>query len=483
MQIPPTSELRILQGINLDKSYTNTLYFSNETEQSLYFDSKAKYRINDFLYLRETGEIRVGHSVAELIDCNYIMYRNVNFENKWFYAFITDIQYLNNRTTIVSFEIDVIQTWLFNYNLKESYVEREQSNSLYSLENISYGDIICSSVTTTGLFNSYGINVFASESFGSLYEPRYHSGLYEGTFSRFYNQSNFNNLKDVLLAASSKPEAIVSLVVMPEEFYSTDNIDPVLKVIYIDKPTNINGYTPRHQKLLRYPYNYLTVDCGNNSAVYRYEWFNSSSCGFFMYGTTTTNPQIMLVPSQYNGASGNNYSEKLVMEGFPQISFNASSYQQWLARNGATTGLGLASSIVGGIGMVAGGSVLGGLSSIAMNTASTMNEIARAQSIPDQNRGNNNGAIDVATKTKDFYFKRMQITREYAVMLDDYFDRYGYACNKLKVPDISSSAHNFVKTQNCTITGSVPNNDLKTIKDIFNSGITFWKNNDNIGNY
>lgn len=483
MTVSPNSEVRLLQGVNLDNSYTNTLYFASIEEQSNFFDSKAKYRGIKYTYLREKESIRVNKNIKELLPCNYLMFRNTSFENKWFYGFIIEMEYLNNETTVISYEIDVMQTWFFEMNLKESYVEREQNNSLYALENVSYGNIVCSSIEKTGFFNEYGINVFASESFGSLYEPRFHSGLYEGAFSRFYNASNFNHLKEFLNSANSKPEAILALVVMPSEFYSTDNKDPILKVFYVDKPTTIGGYTPRHSKLLMYPYNYLTVDCGNNSAIYRYEWFNSSSCGFFLYGSSTTNPQIMLVPNQYNGTAGNNYSEKLVMEGFPQISFNASSYQQWIARNGLTTGLGLASSVVGGAAMGMSGNIVGGIASIAMSTASTMNEISKAQSMPDQNRGNNNGAIDVATKTKDFYFKKMQITPEYAKMLDDYFDRFGYACNRLKIPSISGGSHNYVKTSECTITGNILGNDLKTIKECFNKGITFWRNNDNIGNY
>ena len=42
---------------------------------------------------------------------------------------------------------------------------------------------------------------------------------------------------------------------------------------------------------------------------------------------------------------------------------------------------------------------------------------------------------------------------------------------------------NYVKTIDCSISGSVPSDDEKTICNIFDKGITFWKNGNEIGNY
>jgi hypothetical protein len=61
---------------------------------------------------------------------------------------------------------------------------------------------------------------------------------------------------------------------------------------------------------------------------------------------------------------------------------------------------------------------------------------------------------------------------------------YGYATHRVKVPNRSSRPYwNYVKTIGCVITGSVPADDIKQICDIYNAGITFWKNGNNVGNY
>ena len=61
---------------------------------------------------------------------------------------------------------------------------------------------------------------------------------------------------------------------------------------------------------------------------------------------------------------------------------------------------------------------------------------------------------------------------------------YGYKVNSLKGPNINTRPNwNYIKTIGCVATGSVPSDDRKKIKKIFDNGITFWKNGSYIGNY
>jgi len=54
-------------------------------------------------------------------DCNYLCFQNGGFGNKWLYAFISDILYINENCTAITFEIDVMQTWLFDFEIKKSF--------------------------------------------------------------------------------------------------------------------------------------------------------------------------------------------------------------------------------------------------------------------------------------------------------------------------------------------------------------------------
>ena len=53
------------------------------------------------------------------------MYRNSSYGNKWFYAYITDMKYINDNLTAISIKTDVYQTWCFDLTFKSSFVERE----------------------------------------------------------------------------------------------------------------------------------------------------------------------------------------------------------------------------------------------------------------------------------------------------------------------------------------------------------------------
>ena len=74
--------------------------------------------------------------------------------------------------------------------------------------------------------------------------------------------------------------------------------------------------------------------------------------------------------------------------------------------------------------------------------------------------------------------------REYAIIIDDFFSKYGYGVKRLKIPNTHSRPHwNYVKTVDCTATGSIPADSMNHICEIHNKGITYWKNGNEIGNY
>ena len=82
-------------------------------------------------------------------------------------------------------------------------------------------------------------------------------------------------------------------------------------------------------------------------------------------------------------------------------------------------------------------------------------------------------------------FARKELIKyEYAKCIDDYFTMYGYKQNKLAVPNLHArSRFTYIKTSNCKISGGAPTSDITAIENIFNSGIRFWVNPADIGNY
>lgn len=139
--ITPNSTVRFHQNIVLDNTYDHTYYFSDRNAQETFFsyrdeinpqNSRVKITLNDYSYQRHTRDsIRVALPIENIVNCSYMSFKNTSFENKWFYAFITDMEYVNNNTTIVYYEIDVIQTYVFDndFEFKQCYIERQHTIS------------------------------------------------------------------------------------------------------------------------------------------------------------------------------------------------------------------------------------------------------------------------------------------------------------------------------------------------------------------
>lgn len=53
------------------------------------------------------------------------MYQNTSYSQKWFYAYIDNMRYVNDSMTEIRIITDVWQTWQFDIQIKESFVERE----------------------------------------------------------------------------------------------------------------------------------------------------------------------------------------------------------------------------------------------------------------------------------------------------------------------------------------------------------------------
>lgn len=130
MYIEPQTNIKILRDCPLDTTYDHTLWFYSANAQVSYFSGLTKYNMTNYSYQRvQKGVARVGIKADNLYDCNYMMFQNTAYGNKWFYAFITSVEYVNDVTSNISFEIDVMQTWLFDYSPDHCFVEREHAES------------------------------------------------------------------------------------------------------------------------------------------------------------------------------------------------------------------------------------------------------------------------------------------------------------------------------------------------------------------
>lgn len=485
----PISAVKICHNVPLDSTYKDTLEFSSVSNQIAYFTGKAKYSFNNLTPVRLQNALRLPTTSDNLYDCNYLMFQNTNFNNKWFYAFITSIDFINVNMCEVHFEIDVMQTWFFDIEIKPCFVEREHinddsigNNLIY--ENLELGDYKLNDFDGTNTLGNSSIVVAATtDSDGTKVAGGTYCGIYSGLyFSVFSNYSDVNTMIETL-TENNKSDAIVSIFQMPTSMIG--EIGSYAKSYEISKTknySNIDGYLPKNNKLFTHPFNFLYVtNLNGNSAEFHYEYFSTDTCTFTLAGDMSCNPQIILAPNSYKGVAVN-YNEKMVLDGYPQCAYSTDSFKAWLAQNGASTAVSVLGSAVS---TSFGVATLNPVATIAggLSIAGTMAKLSETASLPRQAHGSTGSSASFALGIKDFAFCHMTIRREYAEIIDSYFDMYGYATHKVKIPNITGRpSWNYVKTIDCKIIGSVPFDDMNKIRSIFDSGVTFW-HGDWVGDY
>lgn len=122
------TNIRIISGVPFQKDYKHTRWFDSLSQQTSYFLSKnVVHSVSDSAYQKVEGKfvIRANKHIDQLWNANYIMFQNADYNNKWFYAFVDRLEFINNGLTLVHFTIDVFQTWMFNIDFKPSFVARE----------------------------------------------------------------------------------------------------------------------------------------------------------------------------------------------------------------------------------------------------------------------------------------------------------------------------------------------------------------------
>lgn len=506
--MPNITTIKLLR-VNLENDYRDTIWWGSNQAQIDYFNSKAiaTFTHNDFTYQRKDGKIRFPAQYDDIMTCNYCMYKNSDYSNKWFYAFITDVEYINDGVTEITIETDVIQTWYFNTILRPCFIEREHTATDVVGENtvpekVETGEYICNNIIKETRFEDYYYVLQATESaLGFDWSATNYGGVFSAGGA--FVTDDPQELAQVVQAYSSagKAEAIFGCYIIPKSIIRNIGDDgifggmnsPVRLIQYINKPTKLNGYTPRNKKLLTYPYTFvnLTNNAGTTN-TYHYEKFSTSPCYFEINGVPTVGGSVKCSPRGYNGLPADTVDENegIMLGKFPTCSWSQDNYTNWLTQNALNIAFGYGASalqVIGGVASLNMGSA-GGVVGVTGGIGGVFSQIGewyQHKISPDTAQGNTNGGdINTCNKTNTFYFYEMSIKEEYAKIIDDYFDMFGYKVNRVKTP---SKAHRenwwYTKTVDCQIDGHMPQKDLEKIKECYNNGIRFWRNGDNIGNY
>lgn len=514
MLVSPNSTIKLYSGVPLDNSYENTLYFGSLSDQNSYFHSgRAKYSFQNNTYQRvNKNRLRINASIGGLYDCNYIAFQNRDFGDKWFYGFITAVEYVNNVTSEVEYEIDVMQTYLFDITMNWCFVEREHTASDAIGSNIepepisvgeytyqNYKKIVDNSGRT--LFEDCCICILMADTDGN-------STLIDGVLTGGKitcvqnNEAGVNHINTLLALYAENPDNIIAMYMCPKHLVNLSDTYKVLTNytsqifnVKVDKVTSdFDGYTPRNKKLYTYPYCYLKIDNNNGQSLcLRYEFFKDQQPVVNIEGSVLMPVQIVLRPEYYKGSGESSLSsESITLNSFPQCSWNIDSYNAWLAQNsipiainGVVAGANIGTNI--GIGLATGNAnaVMSGMNSGIQTVGNLLIQNYQASIKADECRGNISSAnVNVAKQKQTFYTMEAKVNKRDAMVIDDFFTRYGYAVNKVKKIEFKNRPHyTYIKTNSATAVGKCPADDTKKFCRILDKGITFWVNASEVGRY
>ena len=530
--ITPQSDVYLIK-VPLEIDNNNQLTFANASAQHTYFTSLPKKGYDDFTYIRKDGVLRIPAVMDDILSYNYVMYRNDAYSSKWFYAYITGMEYVNDSVTDVSIATDTFQTWQFDLTYKRTLVEREHVNDdtigKHTVsEGLNLGELMINSKTTlkpsnvvkdsnqNALTNDYMIVFQVTSHIEVLaYMPLMaYNYLYNNVFSGliYFGCASEAEARAVIqdFDSAGKSDEIVAIFMAPTQFFQgcTKHTLSNSRIVYtpasdqvtlhtlstltsettITRPTKLNGYTPKNNKCFTYPYSFMNVT--NNVGVevsFNYEDFSNNTPKFEIIGALGEGCSTKLIPKNYKGQSeAGEYG--IAGAKYPVCGWTSDYYTNWVTQNAVNQGISATTTLTSTLGSLATGTLAGGpLGAIIggfAGSVSMLNEAQRlyasnyqAQIHPDQAKGNTNTSDMIVGWGKYFTISCMSVRAEIAEQIDKYFSMFGYKVNEVKVPNVTGRRNwNFVKTVGCYIDADIPQDDLQQIKDMFNKGITFWHN-------
>ena len=307
-----------LKLVHTEFTDEHQLTFSSANTQKQFFDSLQGLEVNDFSYQRKDSTIRFEIEFEDVEKYNYCFYYNTDdLDPKYYYAYITNLEYKNDSLVEITIATDVFQTWQFDFIYKKSFVERKHvtddiAGNHTIAEPVATGEYI---VNTTDYYNYQDDLVYviqASEYAFNDTPPQGNTNAPATNFGGIYMSGyaficeTFSDFRDIIefYNTEGKISAIYNCYIVPKIFVNMNNVLPNYHHYYAGqlspmvynystpKLDTLCGYSPKNKKLLTYPYCYLLLSNNNGSqTILHYEKFteylDTHTCDFYITGVPT----------------------------------------------------------------------------------------------------------------------------------------------------------------------------------------------------
>lgn len=533
------SKIILARGIKVDREYSNVLSYTEQQMVNLCLSNQIS-QADDYSFIRQNrNSISTHFTYSQCLQANYIAFQNTDYSGKWFFAWIDDVIYKSNGTTEIQYTIDYWSTWFDYWQKKPCFVVREHVNDdtigLHTIpENLSVGEVTTESIDEYNGFSDCYIAVSTTyEPASSKYKDNEGNWQSVNTYpgARLYNGQVFG---DAVFLFDSIVQFIMFLEVVNTDTHTGDisNVYIVPKNLFdvasdliqhrgyysldaehsvpfdyytpkqkneierdskvISKTHNFNNITIKNNKCYTYPYNYLyiTNNVGNEN-ILKYEDFNTQDITFELEFAISVGCTGRMIPKNYKNINSN-YNESLIVAKFPTCSWSSDAYTNWLSQNAVNistqiTNMGVeTASSIGALATGNVGGAVSGLISTSNSVASLIGQFYQASLLPAIKQGTNNADINYLANKNKIQFYHMRAKNEYLEIIDNYFSRFGYKINTIKLPNITGRTHwNYVEISSTEEVGygDVPSNAMDAINNACRKGVTIWHNHTTLGDY
>ena len=434
--IQPSGTIEVMKNVPLSPEYNHTYYFDTPQQQYNYFTGKVFTAFNNQMYTRVSDGVCRVYGEAELLkECNYMRFNNhlpdaIGVNTKYYYAFITNVEYINHNVTEIRFVIDEIQTWFFETHFEKCFIERQHSTTDEIGDNIVPEPLNCDDYVVSGeqtvldlsdsvyvlMLGAHTLPKVTSEQ-SQLFTRTTFSGLYSGVkylyFStaddvrKFLNSCEFSNgvIKALIPNLNTDLWEVIGLFAFPKNIISgslvpiTTNgenaylvsdaayertVDSTLRPDSFNFETDV--YEPINKKLLTYPFCFMRLDCVTHEKDFKYENM-TTPYRYTIEATVNPTPCLRVYLQGYNNTT--NPNNGIVIDSFPMLNIYSNNLFGSLGYNSAN----LIKSVV--IAM-ASGAFGGGAEPASSSAYFTSTDIA---TIPDSPLGSDTAHWDAVRQS------------------------------------------------------------------------------------
>lgn len=512
------SEVKLLKGIPFSPQDERWLTFSSLAEQEQFFTGHSVQSFYDLSFVKGFAykKIKLEVNYDKIILCNYVMFRNWEYADKWFYAYITNIEYISDGCTEIDIKIDYFQTYINKIQFLPCFIDRQMTKdddirNTFNLEEeelpietsfykvisansflidewsvvIQYKpnlvlEFLSGSTNISGSafsgYDDYNYKDFRQDTInydiGAFIPNIYWSGCAFKTY-RIRNTSDINNLALKIWGLEIAGYTITNAYMIPTNMisgytYYTSHQPPTHPYNRTDK--NIDIYTsqfiPINNKTYTYIY-YIVDNNSGNSKTYQTKDFITE------YGIIT---KFEICLQGVNKTTGITYPTDYIttrditiatqwaygvdLGDIPETTWN---------EQGAKPIVGAIKTLVGIGGSVAGVPQATGL--IGSGVKDVIQKQASRGGVGSSTLNIINGVIG---------WTYNMCCPLHIDQVDDYFSVYGYKANRIDTPNILNRRRwNYIKCKDANIQGDIPIEAKNEIADALNKGITFWHDKNN----